>query len=266
MTPSVAFVLGRPAGPRSVLHEVQALLRRAGVQVTVATAADRDLLQDVWAADLRVLKDLGPDALAVLAGRDLACCNDAAATARSLDKPAVGRALRAAGVPVPDEVVLHDWCDVRDAAATAPVVVKPWSGSQGAGVLLLDGPAPAAAPAPGPWLVQQRVQGDGLDHKLYVVGGDVSQVLRTWPAPADRSGRPAPAGPALRDLALRAADVLGLEVCGVDVLATADGPVVVDVNAWPGFKGVPGAAERLAAHLLTRVAAAQEVLTCASSS
>ena len=46
---------------------------------------------------------------------------------------------------------------------------------------------------------------------------------------------------------------------------TADGPVVVDVNAWPGFKGVPGAAERLSAHLLARIGS-EEVLTCASSS
>ena len=68
-----------------------------------------------------------------------------------------------------------------------------------------------------------------------------------------------------RVVALRAAEALGLEVCGVDVLVTADGPVVVDVNAWPGAKGVPGAAQRLSAHLLTRLGAT-EVLACASSS
>lgn len=265
MTGSIAFVLGRPAGPRSVLHEVWARLRGAGAQVTVATVADRDLLQDAWSADLRVLKDLGPVPLRVLADRGLACCNDASATVRSLDKPAVGRALRAAGVPVPDEVLLDDWRAVRRAAGSAPVVVKPRSGSQGEGVLLLDGPAPRTPPGPGPWLVQERVQGDGLDRKLYVVGDSVDAVLRTWPAPADRSGRPEEVDPVLASLARRAAAALGLEVCGVDVLVTADGPVVVDVNAFPGFKGVPGAAERLSAHLLARVGSG-EVLTCASSS
>jgi ribosomal protein S6--L-glutamate ligase len=259
VTGSIAFVLGRPPGPRSVLHEVQAVLRAAGAAVTVA---DRDLPEPT--ADLLVLKDLDAGSLEVLARRGLRCCNDAAATARSLDKPGVNAALRAAGVVVPDEVVLEDWRDVRRAAAAGPLAVKPRSGSGGAGVLLLDGPAPALPSAPGPWLVQELVRGDGLDRKLYVVGDAVDLVLRTWPAPADRSGRPAPVDPVLRDLALRSARALGLEVCGVDVLVTADGPVVVDVNAFPGFKGVPGAGQRLAAHLLTRLR--EEVLSCASSS
>ena len=265
MTGSVALLLGRPAGPRSVLHEVQARLRAAGVQVTVSTVPGRDLPPAAEHADLRVLKDLGARALEVLAGSGLRCCNDAAATLRTLDKAAVGRVLRAAGVPVPGEVVLDDWSAVRRAAAATPVVVKPCSGNQGDGVLLLDGPAPAQPPAPGPWLVQERVQGDGLDRKLYVVGDDVDAVLRTWPAPADRSGRPVPVDAALHEVARRTAAALGLEVCGVDVLVTDAGPVVVDVNAWPGAKGVPGAAERLSAHLLARLGAG-EVLTCASSS
>ena len=269
MTPSIAFVLGRLAGSASVLHEVQARLRDAGVTVTVtvATVEDRDMLPDAWAADLLVLKDLGLVPLAALAARGLPCCNDAGATARSLDKPAVGRRLRAAGVPAPDEVVLNDWSEVRRAAAGGPVVVKPRTGTQGQGVLLLDGPAPRTPAAAGPWLVQTRVQGDGLDRKLYVVGDAVDLVLRTWPTPPDRSGRAAEVEPALRAVALRTAAALDLEVCGVDVLVTPDGPVVVDVNAWPGFKGVAGAAERLSAHLLARIGVGVgEVLTCASSS
>lgn len=265
MTGSIAFVLGRPSGPRSVLHEVQALLRAAGVQVTVATVADGQLHQEVRAADLRVLKDLDAVTLEALARRALPCCNDAAATLRTLDKPDVSRVLRAAGVVVPDELLLSDWSEVRRAAATGPLAVKPRSGSGGRGVLLLEGPAPAAPPAPGPWLVQELVHGDGRDRKLYVVGDEVDLVLRTWPAPADRSGRPAEVDPVLRSIALRSARALDLEVCGVDVLVTPDGPVVVDVNAFPGFKGVPGAAQRLSTHLLARVRQ-EEVLTCASSS
>jgi ribosomal protein S6--L-glutamate ligase len=265
VTGTVAFVLGRPAGPRSVLHDVQARLREAGVGVVVATTGEHDLLQDVSAADLRVLKDLPAGPLEALALRDLDCCNGAAATARTLDKPAVGRALRAAGVRVPDEVVVGDWHEVVRAAAAAPVVVKPCTGTAGEGVLLLDGAAPPRPSVPGPWLVQSRVPGDGLDRKLYVVGDHVDAVLRSWPAPADRSGRPTEVDPALRALALAAASALHLEVCGVDVVVSPDGPVVVDVNAWPGFKGVPGAADRLTDHLLARLGA-REVLACASSS
>jgi ribosomal protein S6--L-glutamate ligase len=44
---------------------------------------------------------------------------------------------------------------------------------------------------------------------------------------------------------LRAGQVLGLDLFGVDIIVTTRGPLVIDVNAFPGFQGVPNAAEYL---------------------
>ncbi len=57
----------------------------------------------------------------------------------------------------------------------------------------------------------------------------------------------------LTTLAQRVGEVVGLELYGVDVLLGEAGPVVVDVNPFPGFRGVADAPRLIAEHLLHRV-------------
>ena len=265
---SVALLLGRPPSARSVLHAVRLHLRVAGVTVTEHVLPDGGPLPRAAAeADLRVLKDLPAAALRSLAATATGPCSDpASAVLHCEDKALACARLHLAGVPLPETRTVPDWAGVRELAAAGRVVVKPRWGTGGEGVLVLEGPAPAAPAAPGPWLVQECVPGDGLDRKLYVIGDRVHGVLRRWPAPADRAGTPFPVPTALARVARAAAAALDLTICGVDVVVGPTGPVVVDVNPFPGFKGVPGAAELVAAQLLRRLArtSRQEVPACAS--
>jgi ribosomal protein S6--L-glutamate ligase len=50
----------------------------------------------------------------------------------------------------------------------------------------------------------------------------------------------------IRAIALRCGAEFGLNLYGLDVLETAGGPLVIDVNYFPSYKGVPDAASRLA--------------------
>jgi ribosomal protein S6--L-glutamate ligase len=265
--PRIALLLGRAPGRHSILPAVVGHLRAAGSEVT-AHLWDDTTRADVAAADLVVLRALPASALgAVAADADAArCCNTPAATAAARDKsigmPLLGRA----GVPVPRITAAATWTAAQVAAGGRPVVIKAVDGSRGRGVLLApDGRLPASAPFPGPYLVEEHVAGDGRDRKLYVIGDRVHGVLRRWPPRhlADKLGEPVEPEPALRSLALAAGAALGLEVYGVDVVVGPAGPVVVDVNAFPGFKGVPGAAPEIARHLLGRVRVAEEVAACA---
>jgi ribosomal protein S6--L-glutamate ligase len=52
-----------------------------------------------------------------------------------------------------------------------------------------------------------------------------------------------------RDIVLKCGEVLGLHLYGVDLVRTERGPFVVDVNYFPGYKGVPGAAKLIADHV-----------------
>ncbi|HVL98691.1 MAG TPA: hypothetical protein VM324_05315 [Egibacteraceae bacterium] len=279
-TRPVAFVLGRPAGPGSVLPDVIALLGERGIPVTVDVVDDRvpAPLLARWAdAGLLVPRGLGLpvlEALRSLAG--VPACNPVAATAAARDKVEARRRVLAAGVPIPEAAVTGRWEAVRAFGARRAVVVKAVAGSRGRGIHLTDRPGalPADPPFAGPWIAEERVPADGLDRKLYVIGSGVSGVLRTWPPRTlgDKLGTAFEPSEVEHAVARRAAGAVGLSLAGVDVINGPEGPVVVDVNAFPGFKGVPDAAARIAAHLADQRGApavepastAREVTACAS--
>lgn len=68
-------------------------------------------------------------------------------------------------------------------------------------------------------------------------------------------GEPFAVDDALADLTRHAAAGLGMHLAGVDVVIGPHGPVVVDVNAFPGYRGVEGAAEAVAEHLIEHAGA-----------
>lgn len=185
------------------------------------------------------------------------------ATAALADRLAVALWLATAGVPVPETRAVDTWAEVHAAARVGPVVVKSRNGQvgRGAGVeIIRDGRPPPAGAIDGPWVVQELVAGDGRDHKLYVAGPHIRGLLKATIA-ADvathRSGtlRPEVFRPSsdLAELAVRAGAALGLDVYGVDFVLGAEGPRVIDVNPFPGFRGVRDAAALVARHLLSLV-------------
>ena len=62
-------------------------------------------------------------------------------------------------------------------------------------------------------------------------------------------GRPCPVSEEVREIALRCGRVFGLGLFGLDLIEGPDGPVVVDVNYFPGYKGVPEAAPLIADYI-----------------
>jgi len=259
MTVTVGFLLGSGPSGASVLSLVAEHLRRAGAEVPtrVVGPAEVGVPEELHRADVVALRDLGPAGSSVahrLEAAGVRCCNRAAATALTTRKEAVVTALAAAGVAVPPGVVVPTWADARLLGARGPVVAKALDGRGGTGVVLAErGGLAERAPFPGPYLVQERLAHDGPDRKVFVIGHRVWGVLRPWPPTglADKRGQPFDPTPDEVAVAVASGAALGLEVFGVDLVPTGEGPVVVDVNAFPGFKGVEGAAAALAAHLLS---------------
>jgi hypothetical protein len=102
-----------------------------------------------------------------------------------------------------------------------------------------------------PVVVQEFVANDGWDHKLWVIGSQLFAGLRRTPldsTPPDAAIALDPAGlaPGWLEMARDAGKAFGLVIYGIDILATTRGPVIVDVNAFPGCRNMPGAPEALA--------------------
>ena len=103
-------------------------------------------------------------------------------------------------------------------------------------------------------LAQSYLANDGYDLKLYVCGEHVFAVRKPSPFNGDPSAPSIPVDvtPALVSLARTCGKLFGLELYGVDCVETAAGPVVIEVNDFPNYTGVPGAAELIASQVLSR--------------
>lgn len=208
--------------------------------------------------------------------------NAAAATETCGDKWRTSLALRAAGVPTP-RTALGLTPDAALAALDAigyPAVVKPLVGSWGRLVTRVQDRHMAttvmeyldALPTPQSRIVyvQELIAKPGRDIRVIVIGGDaVGATYRQgdrdqWRTNVARGAesRPCPLTPALATLAVRAADAVGAEIAGVDIVENEDGELsVLEVNhgvEFSGFQRAVGAAAdvagRIADHVAERVA------------
>lgn len=138
-----------------------------------------------------------------------------------------------------------------------PLVVKPADGSSGRGVHLVA-TADQLAGLGGrlddgrPWLAQRYVPNGGTDLKVYSIRGDLWAAIRRSPLHPDRQVAEmlVPVSRSIARLAGEVGSTYGLDLFGMDVIVGPDGPMVVDVNDFPGFRCVPEAAPRIARAVL----------------
>ena len=100
------------------------------------------------------------------------------------------------------------------------------------------------------FLVQQYIgEAGGSDLRALVVGGQVVASMKRQSPPGEFSSNLHRGGTAEqvtlsaseRSTALRAAKAMGLDVAGVDLIQSNDGPMVLEVNSSPGLEGIESA-------------------------
>jgi ribosomal protein S6--L-glutamate ligase len=174
------------------------------------------------------------------------------------DKAVAAAYAQACGLPVPrtyfaayrhllDQVPLEDY----------PLVIKPSNGSSGRDIHLVNNRfemqnLTLPLQRSGFLLAQQYVENTGFDIKLYVTGKEVYPVAKSSPLhpEIDVDKHLIPITLELRNLALRVGAVFGLEIYGLDVVETAHGLSIVDINDFPSFGLVPRAITRIANHII----------------
>ncbi|MCS6991593.1 MAG: 30S ribosomal protein S6--L-glutamate ligase [Chitinophagales bacterium] len=185
--------------------------------------------------------------------------NESQAITRSRDKLRSLQLLARAGLNIPKTVFAHDAHNVDELIAMVggpPVVIKVIEGTQGKGVILADTLQVARSTIEAFWgqniniLVQEYIhEAGGADLRVLVVGDQVIAAMRRvgrkgeFRSNLHRGGK----GEAVAikaeeaQLALQACHTLGLGVAGVDIIRSARGPVVLEVNSSPGLKGIEAA-------------------------
>lgn len=250
----------RPLG--AVTAEMVAALRDRGATVDVLRAAGQahQLTHDGPHHDLYVLKHSDEATLtmgAVLHAAGAATLNPYPVAAACRDKALATSILARARLPVPASHYVTDPGTAAPLLSGGALVVKPNRGSKGQGVRVVRTARDLAAidPAGGPFVVQRHHAPDGRDRKLYRIGDAVFCIGRPWPAVTadDKHGQLLEVDPALRRIALGVGDALGIDLYGADVVCSQGRPWLVDVSAFPGFKGVPHAGRLLADRVLAAV-------------
>ncbi len=155
----------------------------------------------------------------------------------------------------------------------APVIIKVLEGTQGVGVILAETIQVAQAiietlqSARQNVLIQKFVkESRGRDIRAFVVGGQVVAAMRRvaqgdeFRSNVHRGGRTEAVRltPDFERTAIRACQILGLRVAGVDMLESAEGPQIMEVNSSPGLEGIEAAtgidvADKIVEHIEDRV-------------
>jgi len=140
----------------------------------------------------------------------------------------------------------------------APVIIKILQGTQGVGVILADSTKVAEAIIETLHSAEQNVllqkfvsESKGRDIRAFVVGDAVVAAMRRvaqgdeFRSNVHRGGKTerVDLDPQFQETAVRAAQIMGLRVAGVDMLEGKDGPQIMEVNSSPGLEGIEGATE-----------------------
>jgi ribosomal protein S6--L-glutamate ligase len=182
--------------------------------------------------------------------------NESVAISRSRDKLRSLQLLARKGVGLPATVFAHRTSQaeqILDMIGGAPVVIKLLEGTQGIGVVLGETQNAARSiiqafgGANTNILVQEYIkEAAGEDIRCIVVGDKVVASMKRRGVDGDFRSNIHRGGtaenvkitPDERATAVNAAKAMGLNVCGVDMLRSHQGPVVMEVNSSPGLKGV----------------------------
>ncbi|MFJ8383920.1 RimK family alpha-L-glutamate ligase [Streptomyces sp. NPDC094438] len=260
---TVGLITPEPDHP--LLAATAELLRREHRVVAVdpegAGPADRGPLADVY-----LLKARTPRALALARGleaRGVPVLNSAGATALCQDRTAMAQRAAAAGLPFSATRTFGTLAELAaDAGPAGPLVVKSRHSRRRDLVARVDSPVQlrelAHEWADEPVVTQEFAENSGWDHKVWVIDGRVFAALRRSELSPEGRGPTLPLASGQlpsgwAELAVDVGEVFGLDVYGVDVIATGGGaPLIVDINAFPGIRGQAGAPEALAALALRR--------------
>ncbi len=187
------------------------------------------------------------------------CLNSSLAIAVARDKLRSLQVLSRRDIGLPPTAFVRGRDDILpaiDRVGGAPVIIKLLEGTQGVGVILADTRKSAEAiietlhGARQNVLIQKFVaESKGRDIRAFVVGGKVIAAMRRMAVGQEfRSNvhRGASTESVILDesykrTAVRATQVMGLHVAGVDLLEADGGPQVMEVNASPGLEGIEGA-------------------------
>ena len=194
--------------------------------------------------------------------------NESVAITRSRDKLRASQLMSRKGIGLPVTGFANspdDTADLLQFVGGAPVVIKLLEGTQGVGVVLAETTKAAESVIEAfrglgaDFMVQEFIkEARGADIRCFVIGDKVVAAMKRQGKEGEfrsnlhrgGSAEVIKISPEERSTAVRSANVMGLNVAGVDLLRSNHGPVVMEVNSSPGLEGIEKATGKDVAGLI----------------
>lgn len=187
---------------------------------------------------------------------DVFCANSSVGIATSRDKLRCLQVLSKHRLGMPETTFIRDRKDILPAierVGGAPVVIKLIEGTQGVGVILAETVKVAEAIIETLQSTKQNVlvqkfvaESKGQDVRAFVVGDKVVAAMRRVALPGEFRSNVHRGGSTeaveitdeIAQMAIRATQIMGLRIAGVDLLESDQGPQIMEVNSSPGLEGI----------------------------
>jgi ribosomal protein S6--L-glutamate ligase len=205
--------------------------------------------------------------------------NESVAISRSRDKLRSMQLLSRKGIGMPVTGFARNPDDIPDLikeVGGAPLVIKLLEGTQGIGVVLAETEKAAESVLQAFMglnvniMIQEFIaESKGADIRCLVIDGKVVTAMKRQGAEGEFRSNLHRGGSAQlvkitaeeRRTAIAAAKIMGLNVCGVDLLRSNRGPLIMEVNSSPGLEGIEGASGKDIAGLMIDVIEKQVLAT-----
>lgn len=177
---------------------------------------------------------------------------------KARDKLTCLQILASEGIDIPKSIVCNNQYtipEMMDQISNYPKIIKLNNSTHGLGVMLAENLTSAESLIETFMKLRQKViaqefikEANGGDVRVFIVGGEIVGVMKRQAKPGEfRSNLHRGASSFVVDLtdeeqevALKSANILGLQVAGVDMLRSKRGPLILEVNASPGLEGIEG--------------------------
>lgn len=188
--------------------------------------------------------------------------NPSISITRSRDKLRSLQILAMKGIHMPTTGFAHSPRDIDDlihVVGGPPLIIKIIEGTQGVGVVLAETKKAAESVVEAFMgvnaniIVQEFIQeANGADIRCLVIGDKVVAAMQRQASPGEFRSNIHKGGSAKmikitkseRDIAVRAVKAMGLGLAGVDLLRSARGPLIMEVNSTPGLEGIENVTQK----------------------
>ncbi|MBN2458370.1 RimK family alpha-L-glutamate ligase [Candidatus Woesearchaeota archaeon] len=162
--------------------------------------------------------------------------------------------LQRAGIPTPQTYISSSVEAAKKLLMNInyPIIMKFPEGTQGKGVMYADSYASASSVLDAlsslkqPFLIQEYIETGGSDIRAIVVGDKVVASMQRIAHEGEKranihaggSGEPIELDSVTKKIAVKTAQAMGCDICAVDILENAKGPLVIEINLSPGLQGI----------------------------